>query len=68
MTAQALAKDNLTPTEEARRIDFLHFLLDERGYPADNVAVETVVLRGLGHAGKNSLRADVIVYDAPVST
>jgi type I restriction enzyme M protein len=67
LTALALAKDGLTPTEEARRIDFLHFLLDDRAYPADHIAVETVVLQGLGHGGKNSLRADVIVYDAPVS-
>lgn len=65
LTAQALAKDGLTPTEEARRIDFLHFLLDERSYPASNIAVETVVLKGLGHDGKKQLRADVIVYDAP---
>ena len=68
LTAHALAKDGLTPTEEARRIDFLHFLLDERAYPADNIAVETIVLRGLGHDGKNKLRADVIVYDRPATT
>jgi type I restriction enzyme M protein len=64
LTAQSLAKDGLTPTEEARRIDFLHFLLDERDYPPENIVVETVVLRGLGAEGKNSLRADVIVYDS----
>lgn len=64
LTVQALAKDGLTPTEEARRIDFLHFLLDERDYPPENIVVESVVLRGLGADGKNSLRADVIAYDA----
>ncbi len=68
LAAQSLAKDGLTPTEEARRIDFLHFLLDERDYPASHIAVETVVLRGLGASGRNSLRADVIMYDAPVDT
>ena len=67
LTAKALAKDGLTETEEARRIDFLHFLLEERGYPASNIAVETVVLKNLGHDGKKQLRADVIVYDKPVS-
>ncbi|MEX0756088.1 MAG: N-6 DNA methylase [Actinomycetota bacterium] len=68
LNAKALAKDGLTPTEEARRIDFLHFLLDDRGYPEDHIAVETVVLRGLGSKGRNKLRADVIVYDKPVAT
>jgi type I restriction enzyme M protein len=67
LTAKALAKDGLTPTEEARRIDFLQFLLDERDYPAGDIAVETVVLKGLGHDGNKQLRADVIVYDAAVS-
>ena len=66
--AKALAKDGLTETEEARRIDFLHFLLYERDYPEANIAVETVVLKGLGHDGKKQLRADVIVYDEPVDT
>ena len=65
LTAPALAKDGLTPTEEARRIDFLHFLIEDRGYPRANIAVETVVLKNLGAEGKNSLRADVIVYDTP---
>lgn len=67
LTSQALAKDGLTLTEEARRIDFLHFLLDERDYPVENIAVETVVLKGLGHDGKKSLRTDVIVYDTAVT-
>jgi type I restriction enzyme M protein len=64
LTTPALAKDGLTATEEARRIDFIEYLLD-RGYPADYIAVETVVLKGLGESGRNSLRADVIVYDLP---
>ena len=67
LTSLALAKDGLTPTEEARRIDFLNFLLDERDYPAENIAVETVVLKGFGHDGKKSLRTDVIVYDTAVT-
>lgn len=66
LTVAALAKDGLTPTEEARRIDFLHYLL-HRGYPAANIAVETVVLSGLGESGRNTLRADAIVYDIAAS-
>ena len=65
LNAPALAKDDLTPTEEARRIDFLHFLIEARGYPVTHIAVETVVLKNLGADGKNNLRADVIVYDHP---
>lgn len=68
LTARELAKDGLTPTEEARRIDFLHFLLEERDYPPKHIAVETVVLSGLGHDGRNSLRADVTVYDVHAAT
>ena len=63
--ASALAKDGLTSTEEARRVDFLHFLIDERNYPPDHVRVEVVTLRNLGESGRNQLRADVIVYDRP---
>lgn len=66
LNAAALAKDNLTPTEEARRIDFLNYLLG-RGYPKQNIAVETVVLKGLGESGRNKLRADVIVYDVSLA-
>ncbi|MBD8485029.1 N-6 DNA methylase [Frigoribacterium sp. CFBP 8759] len=61
LNASALAKDGLTPTEESRRIEFLKYLL-KRGYPAANIAVETVILRKLGEGGRNSLRADVTVY------
>jgi type I restriction enzyme M protein len=66
LNASALASDNLTPTEEARRIDFLRYLL-MRDYPAANIAVETVVIAALGEKGRNKLRADVIVYDKPVA-
>lgn len=66
INATALAKDGLTTTEEARRIDFLHYLL-HRKYPPDNIRVETVVLTRLGSQGRNTLRTDVIVYNIPVS-
>ena len=63
--ASALGKDGLTPTEEARRVDFLNFLVDERGYPPDHIRVEVVTLKNLGEGGRNKLRADVVVYDRP---
>lgn len=66
LSAQALAKDGLTATEESHRVDFLRFLIDERDYPVDNIDVETVVIKNIGADGKNKLRADVIVYDRPV--
>ena len=39
LNVTALAKDGLTVTEEARRIDFINFLLT-RKYPEQNIAVE----------------------------
>ena len=62
---KALAKDGLTPSEEARRIDFLNFLIEERSYPLEHIAVEVVTIKNLGEQGRNQLRADVIVYDCP---
>ncbi len=67
VNATMLAKDGLTITEEARRIEFLSFLLT-REYPADQIAVETVVIKNLGESGRNKVRADVIVYDRPVTS
>src|SRR5688572_23208273 len=66
LNTEALAKDGLTPTEEARRIDLINFLL-ERKYPRDNIAVETVILKNLGERGRNKLRCDLIVYREPVT-
>ncbi len=64
LSATALAKDGVTPSEESRRIDFIHFLL-KRKYPKDHIAVETVVIKKLGESGRNKLRADVIVFECP---
>ncbi|MDB5178878.1 MAG: hypothetical protein JWN01_821 [Patescibacteria group bacterium] len=57
-----LAKDGLTVSEEARRIDCIKYLL-ERGYPKNQIDVETVILKHLGESGRNTLRCDIIVYD-----
>lgn len=58
-----LASDELTFTEEKRRIDCINFLL-AKGYPKSHFKIEPVLLR-FGHKGKNSLRADLAVLDAP---
>jgi len=63
--AKVLAKDGLTITEEARRVDFLKFLVEDRGYPPSHVQVEVVTVKNIGESGRNRLRADVIVYDTP---
>ena len=59
------AADGLTFTEEKRRIDAIRFLL-QKDYPQDHFGIETRILR-LGNAGRNSLRADFSVYEAPWS-
>lgn len=59
-----LAKNSLQFTEEKRRIDCVKFLL-EKGYPADHIQFETVLLR-FGHKGHNSFRTDLAVFDVPV--
>lgn len=61
----ALAKDGLTISEEARRIDFIKFLI-KRKYPKANIDVETVVIKDIGESGRNKVRCDVIVYKEPV--
>lgn len=57
--------DGLTPSEEARRVDAIQFLLS-LGYDKEYVLVEPIVRR-LGHAGRNSLRADLAVTTIPVA-
>ncbi len=65
LSARALAKDGLTATEEARRVDFLNFLVADRNYPEEHIRVEVVTVTNLGESGRNQMRADVIVYDSP---
>nr|AYC64084.1 hypothetical protein [Johnson-sea-linkia profunda] len=49
-------------TEEYRRIECVQFLLD-KGYPKENFDFEKELLK-YGHSGRNSLRADLVVYNA----
>ncbi len=66
LEATYFAKDGLTVSEEARRIDCIFFLLG-KSYPAKNIECETVVIKWVGNAGKNSLRADIVIYDLPLT-
>jgi type I restriction enzyme M protein len=61
---KAKAKDGLTFTEEKLRIDCIKHLV-AAGYPSDRIKTETKILR-VGHKGKNSLRADLVVFDRPL--
>lgn len=65
LKAKLKAKDGLTFTEEKRRIDCINLLLS-KGYPKDRIEAETKIIK-FGHKGKNSLRADIVVYDQPVA-
>lgn len=64
--AEYFAKDGLTVSEEARRIECLEFIL-KRGYPKSHIKCETVIIKHIGNQGKNSLRADITVFEDPVS-
>lgn len=63
--ATYFAKDGFTVSEEARRIDCISFLLG-KAYPAENIECETVIIKWVGNAGRNSLRADIVIYDIPL--
>lgn len=65
LNAKLKASDGLSYTEEKRRIECITLLL-AKGYPADQIEAETTIIR-IGHKGKNSLRADVVVYDGPTA-
>jgi len=58
------AKDGLTVTEEARRIECIKFLLGKK-YPKAHFECETLIIKHIGNAGRNSLRADIVIYDIP---
>ncbi len=60
--AEYFAKDGLTVTEEARRIECIEFLL-KRGYPGSHIKCETTIIKHIGNKGKNSLRADIAVFE-----
>lgn len=66
LTSSYFAKDGFTITEEARRIDCIKYLLLKK-YPAENFQCETTIIKNIGHNGRNSLRSDIVIYDAPLS-
>ena len=65
LDAMYFSKDGLTVTEEARRIDCIKFLLS-KGYPRENFQCETTVIKHIGNGGRNSLRADIVIYDISI--
>jgi type I restriction enzyme M protein len=65
LKAPAKSADGLTPSEEARRIEAIDFLI-KKGYPKQNFKVEATIKK-FGHGGKNSFRADLAVLDVPVA-
>jgi type I restriction enzyme M protein len=65
LSTPAKSADGVTPSEEARRIDAINFLLG-RGYPKSHIKVEATIKR-LGHGGKSSFRADLAALDVPLS-
>lgn len=64
LSAPHFARDNVTVSEEARRVDCIKYLL-KKGYPKQNFQCETVILKRIGHEGRNSLRADIVIYERP---
>lgn len=66
LNAPAKSADGLTPSEEARRIEAINFLL-ARGYPKGHIKVEATIKK-FGHKGKNSFRADLVALDVPLNT
>jgi type I restriction enzyme M protein len=66
LNAPAKSADGLKPSEEARRIDAINFLL-AKGYPSGHIKVEATIKK-FGHGGKNSFRADLAALDVPVQS
>ncbi|MDA3053790.1 MULTISPECIES: type I restriction enzyme HsdR N-terminal domain-containing protein [unclassified Campylobacter] len=56
------AKDDLTFTEEYRRIECVKELLN-LGYPKERFDFEKIVWDNLGNSGRNNIRADIVIYD-----
>jgi type I restriction enzyme M protein len=65
LKASSKSKDGLKPSEEYFRVEAIKFLL-KLGYPKDNFKIEAVVKR-IGNAGRNSMRADLAVLDVPAN-
>ena len=66
LTVPERAADDLTFTEEKRRIDCINLLL-RKGYPQSHIRVEPTLLR-FGNQGRNSFRSDIAVLDQPTSS
>lgn len=58
-------QDDLSESEELRRIEIVKLLL-EKGYPKEHIDIRNVLLDP-ARGRRPSLRADVVVYDRPVA-
>ena len=56
----ATGKEEHNNPEEAYRQLFEHILIDDLGYPKENIDIEVVLQRG---SARNAERADIIVYN-----
>jgi type I restriction enzyme M protein len=61
--SSAKGKDGLKPSEEYFRVEAIKHLI-ALGYPKSNIKIEAIVKK-LGNAGRNSMRADLAVLDVP---
>jgi hypothetical protein len=54
LEADFFAKDGLTISEEARRIECIKYLL-KKGYPSNQIKCETTIIKHIGNKGKNEV-------------
>ena len=59
----ATGKEVRSNPEEAYRQLFEHILIDDLGYPKENIDIEVVLQRG---AVRNAERADIVVYNSGI--
>lgn len=64
LSTKKRSKDGLKLTEEAYRIEAIHYLI-KKGYPKSNFLIEPILKR-FGNNGRNSFRSDFAVLDVPV--
>ena len=63
LTTKRKAKDGLTITEEAYRVEAIRYLV-KKGYPKERFLIEPILKR-FGNNGRNSFRSDFAVLDVP---
>lgn len=64
LTTKKKAKDGLTISEEAYRVEAIRYLI-KKGYPKEHFLIEPILKR-FGNNGRNSFRSDFAVLDVPI--